>query len=183
MQKQTLRNSAIGAFETVIMMPTAIDRFTARKDDALRSFIFPILLYPLVLWSFAVRNDTRDPFAFGLHALTAWGGLFGFYAIMRAVAQWQGRKEYFWQFVNMANAQCIASAVLLIPVFLMVYNNAATGAFFDQYWLFYVFVDIVLSAFVVTKALRLNWYLGGFFAVLGLFISDVGSRIVQSYLA
>ena len=183
MEKQTLKHSAIGAFETVIMMPTVLEHFTQRKEDAFRSFIFPLLLYPVVLWSFSVRNHTHDLGAFGLHALTAWGGMFGFFAIMYAVAKWQGKREYFWQFVNMSNAQYIASAVLLLPVFLMVYNNAADGPFFDQYWLFYVFVDIVLSAFVIAKALRLNWYLGGFFAILGLYISDVGSQIVQAYLA
>lgn len=183
MEKQTFRRSALGAFETVIMMPTALDNFSSRKEDALRSFIYPLLLYPLILWSFSVRNNTHDVVALGLHALTAWSALFGFYAIMYAVAKWRGKREYFWQYVNMANALYIATAVILMPVFLMVWNGAANGPFFDQYWLFYIVVSVVLTAFVITKSLRLNWYMGGFFAILGLHIGDVGSRIVQAYIA
>ncbi len=182
MERQTFKNSLIGSLEMLIMMPTVLDRFTARKDDALRSFLFPLLLYPFVLWSFSVVNGTQDPVAFGLHALTAWGGLLGFYGIIFYTARWQGKIEHFWQYVNMANTQAILSFFLLIPIFLMSWNNAAHGPFFDQYWLFFILVDLVISAFVVTKALRLNWYLGGFFAVIGLFISDVGSQVVQTYL-
>lgn len=183
MQKQTLKHSAIGAFETVIMMPTVLEHFTSRKEDALRSFIFPLLLYPIILLSFSMRNHTHDLGALGLHALTVWGGLLGFYAIMFYVAKWRGGLAYFWQYLNMANAQYMVTALLLIPVFLMVFNGAADGPFFDQYWLFYLFINMVLTGFIITKALRLNWYLGGFFAVLSLYISDIGSRIVQAYLA
>ena len=182
MQKQTLKHSAIGAFETVIMMPTVLEHFTPRKEDALRSFIFPLLLYPLALLSFSMRNHTHDPGALGLHALTVWGGMFFFYAIMFYVAEWRGKQAYFWQYMNMANAQCIASAVLLSPVFLMIFNRADDGPFFDQYWIFFIFANTVLGAFIIAKALRLNWYLGGFFAILNLYISDIGGRIVQAYL-
>ena len=172
----------MGALEILVMMPTVLDRFSARKDDAIKSFVYPLLLYPFVLWSFSVVHQTRDPIAYLLHALTAWGGVFVFFSVIYYVTKQQGKKDCFWQFVNMANTQSILSFFLLIPIFLMTWNHVTEGEFFKHYWVFFILTDMVFTGFVITKSLRLNAYLGAFFATIGLFFADVGGQLVRLYL-
>jgi hypothetical protein len=182
MQKQTFKNALIGIFETFLMMPEAVNRFSSDRQDALKSFIFPLLLYPFVLWSFAETNHTGDPAAFALHAVTSWGGMFLFYAVIYAIARGMKKLEYFWQFLTMANTVYILSFVLLLPIFLTVFFHSTGTTFFQQYWIFYIIADMAFTAFVLTKSLRLNWPLGIFLASINLFFSDVGSQLVQLYL-
>ena len=182
MERQTLKQSLIGAFEIFLMMPSCVERFTSNKKDAIKSFIYPLLLYPLVLWSFSVVKGVSDSAVLSMHALLAWGGTFGFYAVIYYVSGRMERREDFWRFVNMANTQSIISFFLLIPIFLTVYNHVTETVFFHQYWVFYILVDLAFTAFIAAKSLRLNWYLGGFLASIALMFSDVGNRLLAIYM-
>lgn len=182
MERQSFKDALIGAFEIFIMMPNVTERFSAQKKDALKSFIYPVLQYPLILWAFAQTNHTSDPVVFLLHAFTSWAGVFLFYGLIYALAHQMKRIEYFWQFVNMSNTYAILATILLLPIFGSIYAGHTGGTFFQQYWVFFILVELAFTAFIVTKSLRLNWLLGGFFATVSLFLSDLGSRFILFYV-
>lgn len=177
-QRQTLKNTLLGNLEIFIMMPSAVERFTSSRTDALKSFLYPLLLYPFVLWAFAVANDAHDTAMLALHAIVSWTGMLAFYGIVYSFVYPMRRNNYFWQFIHMANAKCILSFVLLLPIFLTLLANGAVNEFFTQYWVFYILVNVALMAFIATKALRLNWMLGAFVGTLNLFVSDLAGRLI-----
>ena len=79
---QSFKNTLKGVGEIFIFLPEAIDRFSGEKRDAVRSFIYPLVFYPVILLAFSNRNDITDPATLLFHALVCWAGLFGFFAIL-----------------------------------------------------------------------------------------------------
>ena len=155
--------------------------FSDNRHEALRSFIYPALLYPFILWAFSIKNPGHGADVLAFHALATWGGIFGWYALVYYLAHSMKKLDYFWQFVHMANASAILSFMLLLPIFLTLYAGGGDGAFFTQYWAFFIVADLAFNAFIVASAMRLNLPLGVFVAVTNLFLSDLGNRLLLFY--
>ena len=174
---QSFKDTLKGVGEIFIFMPEAIRRFSGEKRDAVRSFIYPLMFYPVILLAFSNRNDITDPATLLFHALVCWAGLFGFFAILWWATAQTDRRDRFWLFVNVMNCQWILS-MAIFAVGVIGYNVA--HGMFEQYWIFYLLVDLLYTAFIITYTLKFPWQLGGFWAILNLFISDIGFRLVMA---
>jgi len=173
---QSFRQTLKGVGEIFVFMPAFVDRFSSDRRDAIRSFIYPMIFYPLILLAFSNRNGITDPATLIFHALVSWAGLLAFYAIIWWSTAQTGRRDRFWLFVHVSNCQWILSmSIFLVGV---VGYNTAQGMF-EQYWIFYLLVDLLYTAFNVTHTLKLPWQLGGFWAILNLFIADLGFRLIM----
>ncbi len=174
--KQTLKATLLGVFELSIFMPTFMTRFSAERQDAIRSFIFPAIVYPLVAMAFAFNQAvTPNAEIMAAHALLSWGGLFLFYGIIHMLARAVRRDDFFWQTVHMLNAQSILTFILLLPLvvpMVMLGEKIGTGGL-THYWLMVLLVGMAYKAFIIAHGLRLNLPLGGFLATVHLYISDI----------
>ena len=175
--KETLK----GVGELFAFMPASINRFSDKREDALKSFIYPLLLYPFIGWAFAVNNPGHGADVIFMHGVLSWAGLLGFYAVVYSVARAMNKLSFFWQFINMANGMMILNFVLLLPVFISLYFDRPENDFFTQYWAFYIIADLAFTSFVVARTLRLNIPIGIFLAVINLFLSDIGNRLILFY--
>lgn len=174
--KQTLKTTLLGVFELAIFMPTFLSRFSASRDDAIRSFIFPAIVYPLVAMAFAY-NQAITPSAniMAAHAILSWGGLFLFYGIIHMLARAVRRDDFFWQTVHVLNAQSLITFVMLLPLIIpmiMLGEKIGTGGL-THYWIMVLLVGMAYKAFILAHGLRLNLPLGGFLATVHLYISDI----------
>ena len=71
MQRQTLKSTLIGVSEILVFMPSAVARFGESRHEALRSFIYPALLYPFILWAFSIKNPGHGADVLLFHALVS----------------------------------------------------------------------------------------------------------------
>lgn len=175
--KETLK----GIGELFAFMPSSINRFSDTREDALKSFIYPVLLYPFIAWAFSVNNPGWGMDVILMHGIFSWAGFFAFYAVVYSVARAMGKLSYFWQFVHMSNAMMLLTFILMLPVFINLYLESPGNDFFTQYWAFYIIADLAFTSFVAAKTLRLNIPIGVFLAVINLFLSDIGNRLILFY--
>lgn len=179
---QNLKSTLLGVFELSIFMPSFLTRFSDRREDAIRSFIFPAILYPLVAMAFAYNQSVRpDAALMAAHALVTWGGMFLFYAIIHMLARAVKRDDFFWQTVNMLNCQSVITFVLLLPLVIpMVMHGEKIGTGgLTTYWLTVLLVGMAYKAFIIAHGLRLNLPLGGFLATVNLYISDISYKFLM----
>lgn len=179
---QKLRTTLLGVFELSIFMPSFLDRFSGHKNDALRSFLFPILLYPFIAMTFAYNQEiTPDANVMAAHALVTWGGIFLFYGIVHMLARAMRRQDFFWQTINILNCQSILTFALMTPLFLSVFlGEDKLGANnLTHYWVFLLLVGMGYKAFILAHSLRLNLPLGGFLATVNLYISDISYQFLM----
>lgn len=173
---RNLKSTLLGVFELAIFMPSFLGRFSSSRDTAIRSFIFPALVYPLVAMAFAYNQPvTPGANIMAAHAALSWGGLFLFYGILHALARAVRRDDFFWQTVHVLNAQSILTFILLLPLVIpMVFMGEKIGAGgLTHYWLMVLLIGMAYKAFIIAHGLRLNLPLGGFLATVHLYISDI----------
>lgn len=177
MAGQSIKEALKGAGEIFIFLPKAIDRFSGAKHDAMKSFVIPAIFYPFILLGFVIRNSIGDWPSLVTHAIVSWSGLFIFFGVIWLAVKDSERRDRFWLFVNAFNWRTVISMVLFA---IGVYGYNVVGGAFEQYWIFYLFVNMLYVGFVVTHALRLPWALGAFAATVNLFISDIGFRLIMA---
>jgi hypothetical protein len=173
---KNLKSTLLGVFELTIFMPSFLGRFSASRDDAIRSFIFPAIVYPLVAMAFAY-NQVTTPGAnvMAAHAILSWGGLFLFYGILHALSRAVRRDDFFWQTVHVLNAQSLITFILLLPLVLpmvLMGEKIGTGGL-THYWIMVLLIGMAYKAYIIAYGLRLNLPLGGFLATVHLYISDI----------
>lgn len=171
-----LKTTLLGVFELAIFMPSFITRFSSDRQDAYKSFIFPAILYPLVAMAFAANQPIQPtPQIMAVHALLTWGGMFLFYNIVYVLARAVRRADYFWQTVNVLNCQAVITLLLLMPLIVpLVFagERIGTGGL-TNYWFCILLVGLAYKAYILAQGLRLNLPLGGFLAMVNLYISDI----------
>ena len=117
--KSEIKRNLLGALEVALFMPVARKRFGESKEEALRSFLIPILLLPLTI--FAVYLYPKPEMAsdsalvisilYSLRMLVIWAFFFGtVYMIAREV----DRKAYFYNFVIATNWITIPATAIFL---------------------------------------------------------------------
>lgn len=183
--KQSLGRTLLGVFELSIFMPSFLDKFSSDKRDALKSFLFPVLLYPIIAMTFAANQAAEPGWPLMIaHFFVSWGGLFLFYGVVHVLARAMRREDFFWQSIHVLNAQSILTFVLMLPLIVPILGFDAhieDSHPLTNYWVFLLLAGMAYKAFILAQSLRLNLPLGGFLAVLNLYISDISYRFLAGF--
>jgi len=184
-KKGEIGRNLLGCFEVFLLMPSARLRFGTDFEGALRSFIVPILLFPLTLMAVylspndALADHSKNTIAlfYSLRLAISWALYLGcVYWIVKEV----DRKEHFWQFVTAINWVSIPATLVFLPVAWMMLTGNHSGEQLYPLIMGLVFYGYGLTAFVATYILRLPWELAGFVAIIGFLINDcTGDMMMQ----
>lgn len=185
--RQALRRNLLGCLEIVLFMRRGITRFNTTKGAAIRSFLIPLILSPILLMLLAIESH-GTPFMLmvSIHLprtiISIAAFLFVTYALMRQF----NRNKHFYQFVVATNWLSVPVTLFLLPIVVMLFTGTHTIAEIESYAIFTIIFGYVLTAFIATHALRIPWELGGFVAIVGLGIDqttlDIASLVKDTLI-
>lgn len=173
---EILRN-LLGCLEVALFMPVARTRFGDSADEALRSFIVPVLLFPLtilVVYFYPKPELANDSVAiltllYSLRMVLIWAAFFGtVYWITREV----DRKKYFYQFVIASNWLTVPATVIFLPVAWMLFIGAYSWGELYPFMMCLILYTYAFTAFMASYVLRVPWELAGFIVFVSMALNS-----------
>lgn len=175
--KAEVKRNLLGTLEVALLMPAGPKRFGNSYDEAVRSFLIPILLFPLTLAALYlyphpdIANSSRNTLTllFSLRLGLSWLMFFGIiYWMMKKV----DHLEHFCRFVVGTNWLAIPATVIFFPVAVMLLSNAFTWDELYPFMKFLLFYTYAFTAFLAIHALIIPWELAGFIAFLAIMVDN-----------
>ena len=170
--KDEIFRKLLGCFEVLLFMPRGVNRFEGSKEQAIKSFIVPIVLLPLML---IVMVALSPGYSWNLliviHLVrTVVTIALGLMAVYFLTVQFK-RSEYFYKFLNVSNWFNVSNVALTFPIIgalLLGYDMTIM----ESYAIFVTILSVVYMAFMVSHVFRLPWELGSFIAIVCLAIDQ-----------
>ncbi len=174
---QEIKRSLLGVLETALFMPNARARFGDTKDEAIRSFLVPVLLFPLTLMAVylaphsSVGGGSAHMIAllYGLRMAAVWSLFFGaVYWIARGV----DREKHFYQFVIASNWLAVPATAVFIPVAWMLLSGTHTWDELYPFMVCLILYTYAFTGYMAAHVLRIPWELAGFIVFVGTCVND-----------
>ncbi len=170
--KSEWKLNLVGCMEILLFMPIGVERFGSSLNDAVRSFIVPILLLPILLSVMVAMSDGFPlSILLSLHMIRVVLAAVIFFTVVYFLSKQFERQEHFYKFVNVVNWSNILGVTMTLPILValvMGYDIAAL----ESYAVFITIVGYIYSAFILTHCFRFPWEMGGFIAIVGLAIDQ-----------
>lgn len=187
-----IKRSLLGCLEIALLMRQGRNRFGNTYDEAMRSFIVPILLSPLVLAAImlypapeisAVSQDTLAlMYALRMFAVTAMF-LGAVWWIVREI----DRREYFLQFVIAMNWLSVPATVVILPCLILAFNGTYTWQELYPFTCVLMAYSYLFTAFMASCVLRIPIELAGFITFISYAVNthsmDIMNWIGQNLLS
>lgn len=175
--KEELKRNLLGSLEVALFMPIARQRFGNSYDEAVRSFIVPILLFPLTLAAVYLfpQHDADNVSAntlamlYSLRMAASWA-LFitAVYMIVREI----DRRDLFYKFIIANNWITVPATAVFIPVAFMLLSGRYTWDELYPFMMCLMLYSYAFTAFMVAYILRVPWELAGFITFMGVTINN-----------
>jgi len=170
--KQEWAHGLLGCFEIFLFMPRGLRRFDCSAPAAVKSFLIPLILSPILL---ALLVGFSSGFSFTylltLHSARVLITSLLFLGVVYVMIRQYGREEHFLRFVTVNNWMSIPSAILLLPVVACLVLGVGPEAY-ENYALFITLTGYIYTGFIITKSFKLPWEMGAFIAIMGLAIDQ-----------
>ncbi|MGZ9097410.1 MAG: hypothetical protein ACXW30_03835 [Micavibrio sp.] len=182
--KEEIKRNLLGGLEIALLMPSGAKRFGNNYDEAIRSFVIPILLFPLTLGALymfpvaeiAGASKNTITLLFSLRLAFSWAMFFGIiYWLMRHV----DHLDNFYRFVVAANWLSVPATVVFLPVAWMLLSGTFTWEELYPFMMFLVFYTYAFTAFMAVHVLIIPWELAGFIAFIAMTVDDSTIDIIH----
>lgn len=182
--KEELKRNFLGTLEVFLLMPAGAKRFGNSYDEAVRSFIIPILLFPLTLLviylfpnpEIAAASKNTLTLLFSLRLAFSWALFFGvIYWLMKNV----NHLDHFYRFVIGTNWITIPATLIFAPVAAMLLFGSFSWEELYPFMKFLMFYTYAFTAFLAIHALIIPWELAGFIAFIAITVDDSTLDIVK----
>ena len=182
--KAEIKNNLLGTLEVALLMPAGPKRFGNSYDEAVRSFIIPILFFPLTLLALylypypemAAASKNTLTLLFSLRLAFSWLMFFGIiYWLMKRV----DHLDHFYRFVVGTNWLAVPATVIFLPVAIMLMSGAFSWDELYPFMKFLLFYTYAFTAFLAIHALIIPWELAGFIAFLAITVDDSTMNVVK----
>ncbi len=184
---QTIKSVSVkllGCLEAALFMPETARRFGSSYDEMIRSFYIPVIAFPLTLMAIylyprpeiASHSHVIVSMLYSLRFAFSLGIFLGFvYFIARKIE----RTEHFFQFVTANNWLTIPSAIVSIPILMLLTQGDAAAIREAQVLsVLLVFYTYAYTAFAAACILRIPLELAGFIAMIGVLINNSTHDII-----
>jgi hypothetical protein len=175
--KQEIKRNLLGCLEVALFMPAARLRFGNTYDEAVRSFVIPILLFPTTLLMVFLHpapdilhhSSNTVALLYSLRLAAIW---FMFFGLVYWITRETGRKDHFYQFVTATNWLSIPATLIFAPVLWMLATGAHTWQELSPAMVCLLLYSYAYTAFMATHVLRVPWELAAFIVFISVGISD-----------
>lgn len=170
--RQEIKSNLMGCFETFLFMRKGIERFEVSPGAAIKSFIIPVILLPVLVPILIMMSPAGTfSFLFVMHTLRIVLAAGLYLLAVYFLARQYHREGHFNRFLVVFNWINITSLVFLLPIVVGVAMGTPLQSF-TNYAIFITLTNYVYLAFVLTHCFKLPWEMGGFIAIIGLAIDD-----------
>ena len=190
--KGEIKRGLLGCLEIALLMRQGRNRFGNSQQEAIRSFIVPILLSPLVLLAIMlypapeISQVSRDTlslmYALRMAAVTALF-LGAVWWIVREI----DRREYFLQFVIAMNWLSVPATVLILPCLYLIFSGHYTWAELYPFTCVLMGYSYLFTAFMASCVLRIPLELAGFITFISYAVNthtmEIMNWIGQNFLS
>lgn len=175
--REEIKRNMLGCLEIALFMPVAQQRFANNYDEAIKSFIIPILLFPvsLALVYFYPADDMGAASAntiallYSLRMAASWAlFILAVYIIAREI----DRRDLFYKFIIANNWITLPATVVFLPVGMMLMGGHYSWAELYPFMVCLMLYSYAFTAFMVAHILRVPWELAGFITFIGVFVND-----------
>ncbi len=183
--KQEIKRNLLGCLEVALFMPQARNRFGNTYEEALRSFIVPILAFPITLFfvylypkpELADASNNTIALLYSLKLAASWALFLG--AVYLIISQF-GRKEHFCQFVIANNWLSVPAAVVFLPVAWILISGGRTWEEIYPLLVCLMIYAYSFTAFMAACVLRIPWELAGFITMISFLINNYTSDVLTA---
>jgi hypothetical protein len=181
--RKEIKNNLLGSLEVALLIPGAEKRFGDTPDEAIRSFLVPILLFPLSMVGIflfptpAMEGHSQNMITilYSLRFAISWALFFG--CIYWLAGQYD-RKERFCKFVIASNWISVPAIAICLPVLGLVLSGRYSADELYPFTVCLMLYTYVFTAFMAGRVLRLPWEMGAFIAIIGMATDNcVGNMI------
>lgn len=182
--KQEIKKNLHGCLDVVLFMPMPKKRFGKTFEEAKRSFLIPLFLFPLTLMFVYLsphsgyESEQANTFAllYSLRTASSWAIFFG---LMYWLTGEIDRREHFYQFVTAINWLTIPATVIFIPIAYFILSHQASWDQLHMFSMCLMAYTYGFTAYMASRVLRLPWELGGFVAMISLMVHNGTTDIAQ----
>lgn len=174
--KGEIKRSLLGCLEFSLLMRQGRNRFGSSYDEAVRSFIIPILLSPPILLVIMLypapelselsRNTLALMFALRMAVINI-----AFLAAVWWIVGEINRREYFFQFVIANNWLSLPATLLIIPCIWLSLNGSFTWEELYPFTCVLMLYSYLFTAFMASSILRVPLELAGFITFISYIVN------------
>lgn len=182
--KGEIKRNLLGCLEIALLMRRGRDRFGDSYDEAIRSFIIPILVSPVILLIIMlypapeISAVSRSALAL-LYALR----MFAVTALFLGAVWWivgeLDRREYFLKFVTASNWLSIPATVMILPSLYLTFGGYYTWDELYPFTCIAVGYSYFFTAFMAAYVLRIPLELAGFITFIGYMVNTQTLNIMH----
>lgn len=183
-KKNEIKRNLIGSYEISLFMPSAQKRFGNTADEALRSFVIPILLFPLTILALYASSQSASSvesahilsLIYSLRLVASWGVFFG---TVYFIAKHCDREKHFYRFVIASNWLTIPVTAVFAPVAWLVLSGAYHFQELYPFTLCIIGYSYLFTAFMSSHILKIPYELAAFIVIVGVSIDNSTTEIVE----
>ena len=177
----TVKDHLLGIFEIFLFMPRGFENFSADTNTMIKSFIWPLIITPLVLLTIVMLSDGTYPaeLLFLLHGSKIIISFIICLALTFIFCKSYDRLDFLYKYITIANWFELAMFALTAPILFCLSFDIATAQDMQTYALFVTLIYYVYAAYILTHTLRIPWEMGGFISISFMFVNETGMDIVN----
>lgn len=174
--KGEIKRSLLGCLEFALLMRQGRTRFGSSYDEAVRSFIIPILLSPPILLVILLypapelSELSRDTLALIFALRMALVNILFLSAVWWIVGE-INRREYFLQFVIANNWLSVPATLLIIPCIWLSFSGSYTWEELYPFTCVLMLYSYIFTAYMASSILRVPLELAGFITFISYVIN------------
>lgn len=187
-----IKRNLLGCLEIALLMRKGRDRFGNNYDEAMRSFIVPILLSPIVLLvimlypapeiSEVSRSTLALVYALRMFAVTAL-----FLGAVWWIVRELDRREYFLQFITAMNWLSVPATIVILPALYLVFSGMYSWQEIYPITCVLVGYSYLFTGFMAAHVLRIPLELAGFITFISYAVNthtlDIMNWVGQNLLS
>lgn len=179
-----IKRNLLGCLEIALLMRRGRDRFGDNYDEALRSFIVPILVSPVILLvimlypapeiSAVSRSALALMYALRMFAVTAL-----FLGAVWWIVGELDRREYFLKFVTASNWLSVPATIMILPSLYLTFSGLYTWEELYPFTCMAMAYSYFFTAFMAAYVLRIPMELAGFITFIGYIVNTQTLNIMH----
>ncbi len=183
-----IKKKLTGAFELVLLASRGVEKFTGTKEEALKSFIIPILLVPFSLWFAFIYPPKGMEEGYPAEAIFAYVvaryfiTLIFTLAAVSFVAKLLKRQDRFWLFVEATNWASVAMSFIMIPFMMAAIFGVFPREEMDRIIAILEIYGYIITACIAWRAFQTFWQIAGAITILTLFITQETGHLLYFML-
>jgi len=179
---KALKQHLLGTLEIALFMPHAKDRFSSNEQEAWKSFIIPILLFPLSIIAIQILPkttfdaDSANALSLMLSLRIAFSWLL-FFGAVYWIAKHCDRLNHFSKFVVASNWLTIPATLAYLPVAWCLLSGTHSWEELYPFMMCVTGYTYLMLAYMAAVILKMPFELGGFIVMLNIMINNSTEEI------